>query len=153
VSDPRPDPRSVVLDTVLPSFTAVAEREQLQAFARITGLDDPVYREVDAARRAGFPDLLVPPTFLFSLELRRPEPYAVLDALGVPQSSTLHGEQSFEYHLPAFAGQALDLAPRLTDYYEKKGGALRFVVRTTTVHAAGDLVANLTNVLVIRDGS
>lgn len=144
------DRRAAVLATTLPAFTAVAEHEQLRAFARVVGITNPVHHDVAAARDAGHPDLLVPPTFLFSLELQRPDPYAVLRTLGVDQSRILHGEQAFEYHRPVFAGVVLDLVPRITDYYEKKGGALQFVVRTTTVHSSADLVAELRNVLVIR---
>ncbi len=46
----------------------------------------------------------------------------------------LHGEQSFEYLAMAFAGDRLTFESVITDIYDKKGGALEFVVAQTTVH-------------------
>lgn len=50
------------------------ERGRLALFARVTGQTDPVYTDVAAARAAGHPDLPVPPTFIFGLELEAPDP-------------------------------------------------------------------------------
>ena len=42
---------------------------------------------------------------------------------------------------------------RIDDIYEKKGGLLQFVVRTTKVtNAQGDPVAELRNVIVLAQG-
>ncbi|WGY00394.1 MaoC family dehydratase N-terminal domain-containing protein [Nocardioides sp. QY071] len=144
--------REAVLATVLPSFTITPERGQLVFFAEVTGDRDPLHVDLQAARAAGLPDLLVPPTFLFSLELKRPEPYRVLEAVGAELSQALHGEQRFTYHRPVHAGEELELAPRIVDYYEKKDGAMRFVVRRTEVRRDGDLVAELENILILRAG-
>ncbi|AHK29138.1 acyl dehydratase [Rhodococcus opacus PD630] len=135
----------------LPSFTAIAERGQLRFFASVLGETDPVYTDLAHAHEAGYPDLLIPPTFLFSLELTRPNPHGVLAELGVDMRQVLHGEQSFRYHSLAFAGEELVLTPSYSDYYEKKGGALRFLVRRTAVTRKGEPVAELENVLVIRE--
>ncbi|WP_405904132.1 MaoC family dehydratase N-terminal domain-containing protein [Streptomyces sp. NBC_00656] len=143
------DPKEII-GRELPAFTTLAERGRLRFFAQVLGEEDPVYRDLDAARAAGHPDLPLPPTFLFSLELERPDPYGVLDELGVDMRQILHGEEEFTYHRVACAGQELYFAPRITDYYEKKGGALKFLVRTTTVTHQGALVAELTNTCVIR---
>jgi hypothetical protein len=134
----------------LPSFTATAERGQLRDFAAVTGIADPRCRDLEAARTAGCPDLLVPPTFFFSLEFGRPDPGLVLRELGIDLREVLHGEQRFAYHQLAFAGQELTMTGRVADYYEKKGRALRFVVRETEVTRSGEPVVTLTNVLVAR---
>lgn len=141
---------STLIGRELPRFSTVAERRQIQFFADVVGEDDPTYLDVDAARAAGYPDVPVPPTFLFTLELRRPDPYQVLRELDVDMRQVLHGEQWFAYHRTACAGEELDFAPRITDYYEKKNGALRFLVRETNVSRRGETIADLTNVIVIR---
>ncbi len=52
----------------------------------------------------------------------------------------------------AYAGDTLHLQARITDIYEKKGGALDFVVRETRVtNQDGELVADLRSVLVQRN--
>jgi acyl dehydratase len=145
----RTDPRSVI-GRELPAFTVTAERSRLILFAHVIGEEDPVYTDVAAARAAGHPDLPLPPTFLFSLDLERPDPRAVLQDLDVDMRQVLHGEQAFSYHRLAYAGQELRFASRIADYYEKKGGALRLLVRRTDVTHRGDPVAELANTLVVR---
>lgn len=140
-----------LIASALPEFTAEVERGQLRLFAHVTGETDPVYLDVDTARQFGYPDLPVPPTFLFSLELQRPDPHGVLRELGVELNQVLHGEQHFTYQQMAHAGEQLAFTPRITDYYERKGGALRFVVRETRVTRLGSEIASLRNVLIILD--
>jgi hypothetical protein len=134
----------------LPTFTATAERGRLRSFAQAIGETDPVYTDLDAARAAGHQDLPVPPTFLFSLELGRPDPYRVLRDLKIDMRRVLHGEQGFVYHRVPVAGEELHFAPRMVDYYEKRNGALRFLVRETVVTTGGQHVAELRNVIVVR---
>lgn len=135
----------------LPSLRVSAERGQLQFFASVLGLADPVYSDVEAARAAGHPDLLIPPTFFFSLELKRRKPHALLHEYGFDTRQFLHGEQSFDYHRLAYAGEILDFETEYTDCFEKKGGALKFIERTTQVSCAGDSVAVLRNLLIVRE--
>ncbi|GAA1865810.1 hypothetical protein GCM10009836_52730 [Pseudonocardia ailaonensis] len=142
--------RDALIATELQSFSVAVERSQLRFFAVAIGEQAGVYVDVDAAHAANHPDLVVPPTFFFSLELQRPDPYAALRTAGARLSQILHAQQSFEYHRLAFAGDELHLAPRVTDYREKKGGALAFLTRTTTVSRAGESVAELVNVVAIR---
>jgi hypothetical protein len=140
-----------IVGVELPSFTAVAERGQLRFFAKATGQDNPIYSDLTLAQSAGYADLPVPPTFLFSLELGRPDPYRILRDLEIDIRQVLHGEQGFTYHRVAVAGEELHFAPRMVDYYEKRDGALRFLVRETAVTSGGALVAQLRNVIVVRE--
>lgn len=136
----------------LPPFQVEVEKGRLRFFAKATGQTDPVYIDEAAARAAGHPGLPVPPTFLFCLEMEAPDPAAVRELLGMDYRSLLHGEQGFTYHAMAYAGDTLTYNQRIADIYDKKGGALEFVVRTTRVtnqHAA--LVADLRCVTVVRN--
>ena len=127
-------------------------RSRLRAFATATGQPDPVYRELEAARRAGHRDLPVPPTFVFGIELEAPDPFAYLTELGIDLRTVLHGEQEFEYHRTAYAGDELTATSRITDLYEKKGGLLEFLVRETAVtDQDGAAIADLRTVLVVRN--
>jgi len=137
----------------LPGVVVTVTREEVRQFASSTFNAVAVHNDLEAARAAGHPDLVVPPTYLFSLEFRRPDPYGVLRELGVDRSQALHAEQSFSYSKPCFAGDTLKFTPRLTEDYSKKGGALRFLVRETTVERDGEHVAELRNVLVLRQGA
>jgi acyl dehydratase len=137
---------------VLPAFHATAEAGQLRLFAKATGETRPEYIDESAARDAGFAGLPLPPTFLFSLELTYPSA-GWRKEIGIEPSRILHGEQSFAYHRLAFAGERLLFESRIADIYDKRGGALSFVVRETRVsNPQGEHVADLRSVLVHRNG-
>jgi len=136
----------------LPPFQVEVERGRLRFFAKATGQTDPVYIDEAAAHDAGHPDLPVPPTFLFCLEMEAPNPAAIRELLGMDYRSLLHGEQGFSYHAMAYAGDTLTFRQRIEDIYDKKNGALEFVVRKTHVSNQRDeLVAELRCVTVVRN--
>jgi hypothetical protein len=112
-----------------------------------------VYSDEAAARAAGFRSLPVPPTFLFCLEMERPDPYDWFGPLGIPLPQVLHGEQAFVYHRIACAGDVLTFAGEVTDLYTKKGGALEFLVQRVRVSDQdGEPVAHFDRTIVIRRG-
>jgi hypothetical protein len=130
---------TAAIGTELPATTLTVDAGRLRFFAKAIGdtVDD---------------DLRVPPTFLFSIELENPNPFAWADQLGIDLRFVLHGEQSFIYHSLAHTGDVLTATPRITDIYSKKGGALEFIVKETTVtRANGSLVADLKTVIVVRN--
>ncbi|MEU5164049.1 MaoC family dehydratase N-terminal domain-containing protein [Streptomyces sp. NPDC020875] len=140
-----------LVGTRYPEFRTAAERGRLRFFAKATGQHDPAYTDLDTARAAGHPDLPIPPTFLFCLEMDNPERGAFLRDLGIDIRTILHGGQDFAYHAPAHAGDELTFATEVTDVYSKKGGALGFIVRTTRVTRDGTPIATLTSTTVVRD--
>ncbi len=138
---------------LLPRYTVEVEKGRLRFFAKAIGQADPVYSDEAAARAAGHPALPVPPTFLFCLEMDSPDPSAVRKLLGIDIGKVLHGEQNFTYHAMAYAGDQLSFEQRIADIYDKKNGALEFVVRETRVSNQHDvLVAELRVVTVVRNG-
>jgi hypothetical protein len=137
----------------MPSFSVPVEAGRLRFFAKATGQTDPVYSDEAAARAAGHPGLPVPPTFLFCLEMDGPNPAAIRELLGLDYRRLLHGEQQFSYRATAHAGDVLHFTQRIEDIYDKKGGALEFVVRCTRVsNQHGAPMAELRCVTVMRNG-
>src|SRR4051812_28183683 len=133
----------------LPASVLPIERTRLQFFAKAIGETDPVYVDAAAARDAGYRDLPAPPTFLFAAELDSGATDKLLADLGIPLSKLLHGEQSFSYFAPACAGDPVTVRSTITDVYDKKGGALEFVVKTSVAtNHRGERVAELRTVLV-----
>jgi acyl dehydratase len=140
-----------LVGTTRPGGTLLITRSRLQLFAKATGQTDPVYVDVEAARRAGHRDLPVPPTFFFGVDLEVPDSFAWLAEAGVDLRAVLHGEQAFAYHQMAYAGDELTTASTVVDYYEKKGGALQFIVTETPVtNQDGVTVVKMRNSLVVR---
>lgn len=135
----------------LPASVLPLERSRLRFFAKATGETDPVYTDVQAARAAGHADLPAPPTFLFAAELDSGASDRLLQDLGIPLAKLLHGEQGFSFHRVACAGDTITVRSRVTDIYDRKQGALEFVVKTArATNQQGELVAELRTVIVCR---
>jgi acyl dehydratase len=130
------------------------ERSRLKFFAAAIGETDPVYTEEAAARAAGYADLPAPPTFLFAAELDSGATDRLLADLCVPIANILHGEQGFSYHRAACVGDVVTVESNITDIYDKKGGALEFIVKSArAVNQRDELVAELRTVIVVRGGA
>ena len=135
----------------LPASVLPIERSRLQFFAKAIGETDPVYTDAAAARDAGYPDLPAPPTFLFAAELDSGASNQLLADLGIPLAKLLHGEQGFSYHRAACAGDTVTVRSTITDIYDKKNGALEFVVKSSrATNQRDELVAELRTVIVCR---
>lgn len=135
----------------LPPSELTLDRTRLRFFAKAIGETDPIYTELAAAREAGHADLPAPPTFLFAAELDSGAIDGLLALLEIPLAQVLHGEQSFTYHRVACAGDTLTVRSRIEDIYDKKGGALEFLVKTShATNQRGEQVAELRSVLVYR---
>ena len=136
-----------------PPFEVEVEKGRLRLFAKAIGETDPVYTDEGAARAAGYRSLPVPPTFFFCLEMERVDPYDWFTALDIPLGRALHGEQAFTYHRTVCAGEVLTFDAEVTDIYDKKGGALEFIIQKNRVRdAGGALVAEFDRTVVIRRG-
>jgi acyl dehydratase len=135
----------------LSPFWVQVDSARLQAFAQATDQTNPQYLDLAAARAQGYPDLPIPPTFYFCLEMAAPQPMELYERLSVDYARVLHGEQHFHYYRMAFAGDRLHFVPRITSLYARKGGALEFIVRDTRVESEnGERVADLRSVMVVN---
>ena len=131
----------------------VVERSQLRLFCQATGETDSVFWDADAARTAGYDRIPTPPTY--PQTLLNLSPFAknlVLDVIKVDLARMLHGEQTFEHHHPICVGDTIRLKQAVADIYDKKGGALEFIVLETTARNQDDVVCcTLKSVAVVRN--
>ena len=146
--------------------TLVVERAPITAFARAVGADDPVYRDADAARSAGFDDVPAPPTYGFSIQnwgrweelqpAEQPEGNPLAEVMGGLMATggmVLHGEQEFLYHRPLVVGQRLHFRGEVKDIYAKATGdkTMTFmVIEDTYRDGDGNLVLTSTMNLLHR---
>lgn len=141
-----------LIGTAMPSHTTVVEASRLRFFAKATGQADPVYVDESAARAAGYRGIPVPPTMVFCFDMDAPEPFEILNVLGVELGRLLHGEQHFDYLGDVCCGDTLTYRTTVSDIYDKKDGALEFVVTNTDVdNQDGDCVVKMHRVFVIRN--
>jgi acyl dehydratase len=111
------------------------ERGKIHEFAGAVLDDDPLYHDEEAARAAGFPGVVAPPTFAmvvqhFPDDSVPPSP----ELRGLDMRFLLHGGQEFVFERPLFAGDLLRSEPGEVRTYEKqgkRGGRMRFVEAET----------------------
>ena len=135
------------------SFTADVEKGRLKFFAKAIGETNPIYTDERAASEAGYRALPAPPTFSMVLDQESPEFLPVLNLLDIDIAKILHGTQEFEYAAPICAGDTIKVEVKITDIFDKKGGALEFVVMESSyTNQNGELTTRATSTLVVRNG-
>ena len=93
-----------------------------------------------------------PLTFLRALQADDPNKGGLLRLLNVDIGLILHGEQHFEYFSPVVVGDVVTCQEKVVDIYDKKGGALWFVVQEMEMKdQAGKLLAKGGGVTVVRN--
>ena len=103
-ADPMPVNESFVGRTYPPTEPFQVGREAIRDFAASVGARSPIHHDVEAARAAGYRDLVAPPTFAV-IPGQRTDAQFVTDAeAGVDFSRVVHGEQRFVHHRPIVAG-------------------------------------------------
>ncbi|BFO14443.1 MaoC family dehydratase N-terminal domain-containing protein [Streptomyces sp. KM77-8] len=82
-------------------------REKIREFAEAVGDANPAYTDVEAAKALGHPDVIAPPTFVFSITFKAAGDVVADPRLGLDYSRVVHGDQKFAYVRPVRAGDLL----------------------------------------------
>jgi acyl dehydratase len=128
-----------------------AGREKIREFAAAIGETHPTCVDLDAARAAGFRDLLAPPMFVsvYAGPVFRDALWSA--ELAVDRRLTVHGGQEFLWHAPVVAGDELTtVAGAISD---RRDGANRFIViETSTTNQDGVAVCTGRWTVIVRPG-
>jgi acyl dehydratase len=124
-------------------------REKIREFAEALGDDNPLYRDPEAARSLGYPDVIAPPTFPIVMTLRAGEAVVTDPDLGLDYSRVVHGEQSFAYSRPIQAGDLLQVSVSI-DSVRSVGGNDLVVTRGDVTTLDGEHVVTALSTLVAR---
>ena len=141
-------------DALVGSFYPAVERYEVSAakiaeFAAATGAVSPLHVDREAARRAGYRDVVAPPTFAVVIAQRAEAAYINDPASGVDFSRVVHAEESFVHHRPICAGDVL-AADVFLDGVTHRGGISMVTTRAEIVDAAGTPVATVVSTLAVR---
>lgn len=123
--------------------------DDIRDFARAVGDLNPLYLDRQAARAAGYPDVIAPPMFCMRLRGGKMLPEVPLPA----GSMSLHAGQEIEFHGEIVAGRTYTLSARVADVYEKTGrsGPMSIIVRETRIaDTDGRLVASIRERQIVR---
>jgi acyl dehydratase len=136
-------------------YTYSVAGEQIRRLAAAIGELDPIYHDLAAARAAGLPDLPAPPTLATCYGLWANEALlADLAALGAPLPRLLHGEQSYDYHAPVYAGDTLTAMATIVGLEQKRGqqGPFELLTLETRLHNQRGELAIVDRLLVVVRG-
>lgn len=124
-------------------------REKVREFARAVRSESAISLDVQAARDAGYSDVVAPPTFAVVVQEHALAQLLADDDAGVDFSRVVHGDQRFTFTRPIVAGD--ELRAELTVVGVRSlGGNAMVTSRTSVVDAAGEHVVDAVSTLVVR---
>jgi acyl dehydratase len=132
-----------------PATTYQVGREKIKEYARALGIENPVHFDVEAARAAGFRDVVAPPMFavVYSGPAMAP---AILDPeVGINFATMVHGGQVFEWDEPACSGDEITTTAKCTEIYEKDGKGF-YVFESVSDNQNGDRVVRAVWTNIVR---
>jgi acyl dehydratase len=124
-------------------------RVKIADFADAIGEPSELCRNRDAAVKAGYPDVIAPPTFAVIIDQRSLKAVVTDPGLGLDYSMVVHGEQSFSYTRPLHAGDVVVATTTVESI--KAIGALSMLVTSTSIDTVeGEHVCTARSNLVER---
>ena len=132
-----------------PTAPYLVGREKIREFARAVFATSPLNHDPEAARAAGYSDIVAPPTFPVviqesTLAQLLAEPDAGIDFTGV-----VHGDQRFSYTRPIVAGDELTAVLTVASI-KSLGGHSMVTAESTITDASGAHVVTAISTLVVR---
>jgi acyl dehydratase len=124
-------------------------RVKIAEFADAIGDPNPVYRDPAAARAAGHPDVIAPPTLAIVISMASSGRVLADPGLGLNYAMVVHGDQRFEHARPLTAGDVITAQTTISSI--KATGRLTMLSTETQLRAAsGELVSTAYSMLVER---
>ncbi|MFD1148117.1 FAS1-like dehydratase domain-containing protein [Saccharothrix hoggarensis] len=124
-------------------------REKIREFADAVGESSPVHRDPEAARAAGYADVIAPPTFAIVLSLKVNDVLIDDPELGLDYGRVVHGDQTFVHHRPITAGDRLRVALHVDGVTSRMGNDM-LALRAEIATEAGEPVTTAKSTLVVR---
>jgi acyl dehydratase len=135
---------AVAIDTTAtgkryPPVSYLVGREKVREFAAAVGEVNPLYFDVEAARAAGYDDVVAPPMFAVVYSGRAVWPAVHDPAVGLDFSMLVHGGQEFEWGPVVVAGDEISTTATIKDISER-GGMGFYVFESVAENQRGETV-------------
>jgi acyl dehydratase len=132
-----------------PTESYLVGREKVREFASAVFSTSPLNFDPDVAVKAGYPDVVAPPTFAVVVqELTLAQLLGAPDA-GIDFSRVVHGDQRFSYTRPIVAGDELT-ATLTVSSVKSLGGHSMVTADSVITDATGAHVVTAISTLVVR---
>jgi acyl dehydratase len=122
-----------------PPVEVTLERGAIAFFAETIGETNPIHFDVDAARAAGYPDVVAPATYpvvvgtFAGKESARKGGPDLLDFIKADMRHLLHGTESYTYHGALHAGETVTVENEILGFADAKGGKLEIAQIATRI--------------------
>jgi len=124
-------------------------RVKIAEFADAIGEPSELCRDKAAAQRAGYPDVIAPPTLAIVIAMASTASMHSEPGLGLDYSMVVHGEESFSHSRPLHAGDVVVATTTVESI--RAIGAMSMLVTSTDISTAdGEHVCTAKSTLVER---
>jgi acyl dehydratase len=131
-----------------PTVYAVG-REKVREYARAVGETEPLYLDVEAARAAGYGDVVAPPMFAVVYAMPAVAQGMFDPEVGIDFSRLVHAGQAFEWGPVVVAGDEISTTLSVKDVSERRGSGF-FVFESVSENQRGETVCTGTWSNVVR---
>ena len=135
-----------------PDTSYAVGREKIREYAHAVGETNPLYLNVDAARAAGYADVVAPPMFAVVYAGRSITPALFDPEVGIDLARMLHAGQEFRWGPVVVAGDEIATTTTVKGISER-GGMNFFVFETDSRNQLGEKVCNGIWTNIVRDES
>jgi acyl dehydratase len=142
-------PKTDAVGKTYPPTSYAVGREKVREFAAAVGEENPLHHDVDAAREAGYADVVAPPMFAVVFGGRAMAPALFDPEVGIDFSRMVHGGQEFVWGPPVVAGDEIATEVEVKDVSER-GGLQFFVFESRSTNQDGDTVCTGTWTNIVR---
>jgi len=132
-----------------PTAPYLVGREKVREFARAVFATNALHHDPEAARAAGYADVVAPPTFPVVVQEHALAQLLADPEAGIDFSRVVHGDQRFSYSRPVVAGDELTATLTVTSI-KTLGGHSMVTADALVADASGAHVVTATSTLVVR---
>ncbi|MFC4244316.1 MaoC family dehydratase N-terminal domain-containing protein [Gryllotalpicola reticulitermitis] len=135
--------------TLPPTAPYLVGREKVREFARAVFATNPINLDPEAARAAGYADVVAPTTFPIVIQQLTLDQLLAEPEAGIDFSRVVHGDQRFSYARAIVAGDELTGELTVTSVKSLAGNSM-VTAETVITDAAGEHVVTAISTLVVR---
>jgi acyl dehydratase len=132
-----------------PPVVYAVGREKIKEYAAAVGETNPLHLDVEAARAAGYADVVAPPMFAVVYQSRSVMPGIFDPEVGINFAMMVHSGQDFRWERVVVAGEELTTATSVLKI-EEKGGMGFYDFEVVTQDGVGETVCTGIWKMIVR---
>jgi acyl dehydratase len=138
-----------VIGKEYPAASYEVGREKIREYANAIGATSSVHHDREAARAAGYRDVVAPPMFCVVYSAPAIAQAVVDPEVGMNLAMMVHGGQEFAWSEPVCSGDEITTAATISGVYEKDGKGF-YVFETVSTNQDGAEVVRGTWTDIVR---